>query len=28
MCKKAFCNATNLQVKDIAEIVQQNLIKK
>ena len=28
MCKKAFCNSTNLQVKDIAEIVQQNLIKK
>ena len=28
MCKKAFCNATDLQVKDIAEIVQQNLIKK
>ena len=28
MCKKAFCNSTNLQVKDIAEIIQQNLIKK
>ena len=28
MCKKAFCNSTNLQVKDIAEIVQLNLIKK
>ena len=28
MCKKAFCNSTDLQVKDIAEIVQQNLIKK
>ena len=28
MCKKAFCNSTDLQVKDVAEIVQQNLIKK
>ncbi|MBO4646095.1 MAG: (Fe-S)-binding protein [Bacteroidales bacterium] len=25
MCKKAFCHATTLQVKDIAEIVKENL---